>query len=123
MNKLSIENKINEIEKEMKHIGLWQDAPLPISAYDIHEAFGADKMSLAEWLQFVFIPEVKKTLKTEGLWPKLSQVGVYATQQYLFFSPDPDNKNVLVTQGSINRKETKLVYLLNEFDNLFNASR
>ena len=119
--KKNIENKINEIEREMKNIGLWQNSPLTKSAYDIHEAFGADKISLAQWLQFILIPQVRKKLLTDGPWPSLSQVGIYASQQYLFFRRDPDEKNVLTTQGSLDHKEMKLVHLLIEFDAFFNA--
>ena len=97
---------------------MWQNEPLPKSAYDIHEAFGADTMSLAQWLQFVFIPRVQGLLPTNGPWPRGSQVGTYAAQQFLFFRPT-EEVGVYETQGTPDYKESRLVSLLQEFDELF----
>lgn len=115
-----IEEKIRAVEVEMKALGLWQNDPLPEEAYNIQEAFGADKMSLAQWLQFILIPRVKDLLKSGGPWPEQSQVGIYAAQQYLFLTPSPTDPNLLESQGSMENKEMKLVTLLYEFDNIFN---
>ena len=117
-----IENKINEVEAEMKRIGLWQAEPLPESAYDIKEAFGADTMTLAQWIQFILIPEVRRKIASNIPLPELSQVGTYAAQQYLFFRPTDNDPSVFETEGSIDRKESKLVHLLQEFDALINKS-
>ncbi len=115
----AIEEKINAIETEMKRIALWQNEPLPKSAYDFNGAFGADKMSLGQWLQFVFIPRVRELLKTNGPWPVVSEVGTYAAQQFLFFQASKDEPGTYTTQGSPERKEAKLVQLLRDFDSLF----
>lgn len=118
MNIQAIQEKIDAIEKEMKHIGLWRSEPLPESAYDIKEAFGADTMSLAQWIEFILIPRVQEMIRTNGPWPETSEVGTYAAQQYLFFRPVGDPQT-LVSQGSTDQKEIHLVTLLQEFDSLF----
>jgi uncharacterized protein YqcC (DUF446 family) len=118
----NVEDKINEIEAEMKKIDLWQNEPLPAPQYDFKEAFGSDKMSFAQWLQFIFIPNVKKLLSTNGPWPPASQVGIYAVQEFMFFRPT-ENTNEFTTGGSIEEhgKELNLVGLLSEFDEIFNS--
>jgi len=120
MNIEIIEKKIEEIKAEMKRIELWQEDNLPKAFLHSKEAFCADTMSLAQWLQFVFIPTVQDKLETNSHWPERSEVGVYATQQYLFFHPTEGNSEALETQGSPDLKESKLISLLNEFDALFN---
>lgn len=98
MNTEKIKEKIGEIETEMKKSGLWQNEPLSQDAYTCKEAFCADTMSFEQWLQFVFIPRVQKSLETDGPWPQSSQVGVYAL------------KNI---------EDEGLKVLLAEFDTLF----
>lgn len=117
MNTNLIKEKITAIEAEMKRIGLWQAESLPESAYEMQEAFGADTMTLSQWLQFIFIPRIQELLKTDGPWPSESEVGIYAAQQFLFLKPD--SSGTYSTQGSIDRKESNLVQLLQEFDSLF----
>jgi uncharacterized protein YqcC (DUF446 family) len=122
INTEAVRQKIDAIENEMKRIGEWQNDPLPDEAYDIQEAFGTDKMSLSQWLQFIFIPKVRELLETNGPWPELSQVGTYAAREYLFLQPLPSNPQEYSTQGSVDQKELELVKLLQEFDSFFTTS-
>lgn len=114
-----VEEKINAIEAEMKRLDMWQSEPLSSDSYEIKEAFGKDKMSFTQWLQFIFIPKVRGLILSNGPWPINSEVSIYAAQQYLFFSASPIDPHQLMTNGSVDHRESKLVALLSEFDKLF----
>ncbi len=50
-----LNNKIHELEQEMKNKGLWQkEAPDWVNYFE--EKIFAERKDFAEWLQFVFIP-------------------------------------------------------------------
>lgn len=115
----AIKQQINKIEAELKRLGYWQSSPLSAEAYNGQEAFFSDTMSLPQWLQFVFIPRVRETLAGNGEWPSQSQVGIYAAQQFLFYRPIPGKPDALETRGSGDGRETHLVQLLQQFDDLF----
>ena len=94
--------KIQEIITEMKAIGLWQDEPLPPDAYNITAAFGADKMSFEQWLQFILVSRVYDIINERGEFPRGSAVGVYAVRAFDGFD-----------------EASHLITLLSEFDALF----
>ena len=88
----------------MRRIGMWQEVPLPDEAYDFSRAFGADTMTYAQWLQFVFVPRVRELIDSEGDFPSSSSVGTQAVREFDGFA-----------EGDV------LVQLLSEFDALFDA--
>ncbi len=47
-----------QLETELKAASLWQSEPLPPSAYESTEPFCIDRMSFAQWLQFIFLPRM-----------------------------------------------------------------
>ncbi|HLP44106.1 MAG TPA: YqcC family protein [Candidatus Nanoarchaeia archaeon] len=116
-NKTQISEKILQIESEMKKLGMWQDEPLPESAFTCKEAFCADSMTFPQWLQFVLIPQVQAVLAGEGVFPEKSELGIYAGQQFLAYRKNSAGE--LVTAGDGNNSEAKLVQLLHEFDSFF----
>jgi uncharacterized protein YqcC (DUF446 family) len=93
--------KLEQIEREMRQIGLWQKEPLHTEQYDFRAAFAGDTMSFAQWLQFVFIPNVKRAAETTN-FPASSQVAVRAVREF-------DGMGETST----------LIELLSEFDALF----
>ena len=97
--------KIEEIEAEMKKIGFWSVDQVHIDPKECKEAFCGDKIPFEQWLQFVFIPAVKKSVLT-GELPQESMVGVKATREYDYMTATP--------------QALGLVTLLNEFDGLIN---
>lgn len=98
-----VERIIDKIEDEMKRIGYWSAEPPPDSAYQAQQAFAMDRMTFAQWLQFILIPRVHTLLDEKGAFPAQSMVGTQAIREF-----DGD-------EGA-----SKLVQLLNEFDLLFN---
>ena len=97
----SVLSKIEDIESEMLRIGMWQEKPLEPEQYDFRAAFAGDTMTFAQWLQFIFIPNVKSAAAS-GKFPASSQVGVQAIREF-------DGMN----------EASRLITLLNEFDALF----
>jgi uncharacterized protein YqcC (DUF446 family) len=85
--------RIDDIEAEMKRLGMWRSEPLPLEAYDFQEAFAMDKMTFTSWLQFVFIPRVRQIIETNGPFPTQSQVGAQAVREF----DGNDDANRLVT--------------------------
>jgi uncharacterized protein YqcC (DUF446 family) len=94
-------SKLEQIETEMKRVGLWQEQPLQAEQYDFNAAFAGDTMSFAQWLQFIFVPSVKRAAANEN-FPSQSQVGIKAVREF---------------DGM--QAASRLIQLLSEFDGLF----
>ncbi|HEX6303334.1 MAG TPA: YqcC family protein [Anaerolineales bacterium] len=97
-----VEEKISAIEAELRRIGLWQEEPLPKEAYDYTLAFAQDSMAFHQWLQFIFIPQVRNLIESYDEFPKMSQVSAAAVRAFDGWD-----------------KANRLIILLKEFDNLF----
>jgi uncharacterized protein YqcC (DUF446 family) len=97
-----VQQRIEEIEVEMKRIGYWREGPLPPEAYNFTQAFAMDTMPFASWLQFIFIPRVRSIIAERGQFPARSMVGAQAVRE---FDGDPNGD--------------RLVGLLSEFDAMF----
>lgn len=94
-------SKLEQIEIEMRQIGFWQKNPLRAGQYDFRAAFGGDTMSFSQWLQFIFIPNVKRAAES-GNFPSSSQVSVQAVREFDGIG-----------------ETARLIELLSEFDALF----
>ena len=94
-------SKLDEIEAEMQRVGLWQNGPLEPGQYDFRSAFALDTMTFTQWLQFIFIPNVRSAA-TMNQFPSESHVAAQAVGE---FDTVPD--------------ASQLVNLLSEFDALF----
>jgi uncharacterized protein YqcC (DUF446 family) len=101
----SVKRIIDEIEAEMKRTGFWSAEPLPDEAYQFHQAFAADTMAFPQWLQFIFIPNVRRVLEAKGMLSSQSTVGIRAIREF---------------DGYEDNDVLQLVRLLNEFDKLCN---
>jgi len=100
-NSQAVLSKLEQIETEMQHIKLWQENLLGAEQYDFKAAFAGDTMSFPQWLQFIFIPNVKHAAANEN-FPLDSQVGIMAVREF-------DGMD----------KASGLIRLLSEFDALF----
>jgi uncharacterized protein YqcC (DUF446 family) len=93
--------KLEEIEAEMHTIGFWQASQLPPDQLENPGAFGLDKMTFSQWLQFIFVPRVREAIATNE-FPSSSDVGTQAVRE---FDSEP--------------RAACLTILLSEFDVLF----
>jgi uncharacterized protein YqcC (DUF446 family) len=91
----------DEIEGEMRSQGMWQDQPLRLEQMNFEQAFGMDTMTFTQWLQFVFLPNVRKAVAANQ-FPSSSSVGAQAVREFDGY-PEAD----------------RLITLLSEFDALF----
>ena len=99
--------KLDEIEAEMKRIGMWQEQPPRPEQFSFTQAFAMDTMAFDQWLQFVFIPRVREIVATRGAFPPFSEVAAQAVRE---FDTHPLDTSRLHT-------------LLHEFDRLFGPHR
>jgi len=97
----SILVQLGRIQAEMQHVGMWQAEPLEPEQYDFRAAFAMDTMSFTQWLQFIFIPNVR-VAAGKNQFPSESHVGAQAVRE---FDTVPE--------------AARLVILLSEFDSLF----
>jgi uncharacterized protein YqcC (DUF446 family) len=100
--------KINEIEAEMRRMGMWQDQPLTPEQLDFEKPFGMDKLALEQWLQFIFIARVREIIAAKGKFPSGSQVADQAFREWVMWGSRTDVE--------------PLIQLLREFDALFGKS-
>lgn len=99
--------KLDEIEAEMRRIGMWQEQPLRPEQYSSRLAFGMDTMAFDQWLQFVLVPRVRDIISARGAFPPFSEVAAQAVRE---FDTHPLDTSRLQT-------------LLHEFDRLFGPPR
>jgi uncharacterized protein YqcC (DUF446 family) len=93
--------QLERIEAEIRRIGLWQQEPLAPEQYLFRAAFAMDTMSFSQWLQFIFIPNVRAAAR-KNRFPAESHVAAQALREF-----------DTVPQAS------QLVKLLSDFDALF----
>jgi uncharacterized protein YqcC (DUF446 family) len=65
----------------MKHNRVW-DVPRP-AAEDFVDmgAFGGRTMAFAQWLRWVFVPNVERLIASDGPWPGSSDVATRAVRE------------------------------------------
>lgn len=78
---LEVHNRIEEIQRAMRELGIWQSELMPPDALEFELPFGADKLTFGQWLQFVFVPRVKAVVAAKGDFPNSSSVGTQAVRE------------------------------------------
>jgi uncharacterized protein YqcC (DUF446 family) len=96
--------KLDQIEAEMRRIGMWSVKPPNPEQFQSRQAFFADTMSFEQWLQFVFLPHARDAATGKSPFPKSSSVGVRAVREF-------DGRDEAHNLGS----------LLSEFDDLIHG--
>jgi uncharacterized protein YqcC (DUF446 family) len=71
----------DQIEAEMRSIGLWQDKPLEPKQLHFKKAFAMDTMTFAQWLQFIFLVRVREAVVSKE-FPSSSSVGAQAIREF-----------------------------------------
>ncbi len=90
----------------MKDSRVW-DVPRPADEALVDMgAFGMRTMAFAQWLRWVFVPNVERLIASDGPWPQSSQVAVRA-----------------VREGDTDEAIAALVPALGAFDAAFSAVR
>jgi len=76
-----------ELEREMRRLELWSTEAPGEDALASTAPFSADRLSLEEWLQWIFIPTIKNLIETDQELPGKCEIFPYA-EEYL--RPNPD---------------------------------
>lgn len=79
MNHEELSKHLDEIEGEMKKLGLWVESGSEPA--QVNSAFGGSEMPFEHWLSLVFLPAARKGIAENNL-PKKSQVGVAAMRNF-----------------------------------------
>lgn len=58
-------HKLEELEQELKTLGLWGNEPLTEEQMSSSAPFGCDLMDFHQWLQHLFIPKLAVILRRE----------------------------------------------------------
>lgn len=72
---------LDDVVAAMRDHRVWE-VPAPASE-DLVDmgAFGMRTMAFAQWLRWVFVPNVERLIATDGPWPSSSQVAAQATRE------------------------------------------
>lgn len=92
------------IEAEMRRISLWEEARPSDEALSSLVPFCHDTLAFHQWLQWVFLPKMKRVLETEEDFPASSDITPLA--EYSF--------------AQLPHSTGKLLELIREFDEFIN---
>jgi uncharacterized protein YqcC (DUF446 family) len=73
---------LNAVQIELQSIGLWSEDSLSIEYLSSEEPFSIDKLSLDQWLQFVFIPKIRLICDQQGDMPVSCSVSPVAEEYF-----------------------------------------
>lgn len=72
---------VAELERALRGLGWWQEAPPAPERMNFQAAFGADTLAFSEWLQWVLVPIVHEGVAGGGL-PDHSEVAAHAVREF-----------------------------------------
>ncbi|MCC6900748.1 MAG: YqcC family protein [Polyangiaceae bacterium] len=77
----AVHEKLDAVVRAMKASGLWDVARPADKAFVDMGAFGTRSMAFAQWLRWVFVPNVESLISAGGPFPRSSQVSVQAARE------------------------------------------
>jgi len=96
---------VAQIEVELKTLQLWETAPPAADALASTEPFSVDTLDFHQWLQWQFLPKMRRILLGHGQLPATSQIFPYAVD--------------CLRDSDLNPNE--LLFLLRSFDELISG--
>jgi uncharacterized protein YqcC (DUF446 family) len=82
----------DEIESEMRRIGVWLADPPPEETVLAGGAFGLGTVAFDTWVQVVFVPRLRQAAAGAFPLPKNSAVGAQATREWNTVGPQDYNR-------------------------------
>lgn len=70
------------LEAELRNLELWQDTPPSQEKLMSQQPFAVDTLTFDEWLQFLFLPRMKRILEVGGPLPQVSGIQSMAEEVY-----------------------------------------
>ena len=99
---------VDRVELELRRIDLWEDAPPTSDALTSREPFSYDTLMFHQWLQWQFIPRMRRILAGHGALPSTSAILPYAQDSM---------------QRYRERDVSELLFLIGSFDELISEGR
>lgn len=93
-----------EVERQLRLLDLWSALPIEPEKMLSQQPFAVDVMAFNEWLQFLFLPQMKVILEQSGGLPQQSHISPMAEE--FFRSHEP---------------ASALIQVLRDFDDLINS--
>jgi uncharacterized protein YqcC (DUF446 family) len=87
-----VARRLDGVVAAMEAAGIGPAACPPLDGPPPAAAFGGDRLTLEQWLNFVFVPNVRRVLAEELPMPAGSQVAVRAAREW---SGDPGREPVI----------------------------
>ncbi len=75
-----IERLIEELETELRALGLWEGVSPSAGALASQQPFCVDTLSFPQWLQWVFTPRVREAIRGERAMPERSDIHALAEE-------------------------------------------
>lgn len=76
-----VRERLDDVVRAMKDNGTWDVPRPPDEAFSDMGAFGTRSMAFAQWLRWVFAPNVEALIAAGGPFPRSSAVGVQAMRE------------------------------------------
>ena len=76
------------IEAELRRLGLWDTNPPEPQALRSTQPFCFDTLTLGQWLQWIFLPRMKRLLEEGGELPGKSEILPLAEEAFRDFAPE-----------------------------------
>ena len=70
------------VTSELRTMGLWQTQSPSHEALASTEPFAVDRLSFAQWLQFVFLPRMHQLIETESPLPENCSIAPMAEESF-----------------------------------------
>lgn len=79
---------LDELEAELRRLGLWRDLPPSPKALASSQPFAVDTLSLPQWLQWIYLQRLRALLEADAPLPRGALVRPYA-EEYFSTSGEP----------------------------------
>jgi len=86
---------LQRIEAELKRLQWWSEQVPPTTALASTAPFACDTLSLAQWLQFIFLPRMRALI--EGRFPLPDNCGIYPMAEQAWAPLTPAHQPLLST--------------------------
>jgi len=90
-----LEDTLEDIEKELRALGLWEIEQPPLHFLQSQMPFCYDTLRLPQWLQWVFLPRCQQMIRTREGIPENSDIHTLA--EYYFNEAGIDARQLLVS--------------------------
>lgn len=77
-----VQQLLQQLERELKTVGLWQETPPDPQQLRSTQPFSVDTLAFHQWLQFIMIPRIQALIVQQRALPTAMGVSPMAVQVY-----------------------------------------